>query len=717
MSALPRVAGRDTRSKPQHSLRTGDQTTRDQTSAIRDPANMVTKTYKRSRNGCYTCRLRRKKCDETHPSCVACTSHGVSCEYRKPSWWISTQARTLQKDRIKQKVRENKKTQSEVALQEYMEHALPSARPREVPASKPQTPPMEPTVCAIYDPSTTYLPTPTTAALMPTSFGFDAGIGSSAYIPDTAFVPDTTTLQDPSVFWFDPTATPLIPTPTSLSELSTSSAAMTTTTTTTTTTAMTTPALQVDEWYQGFTLPRAQNALSLGAFEFPDRPLSFYLEGTMASNDRERSLLYHFVDNVLRLVFPILDLHKQGPSRARQILHSLETNKSYYHGCLSVAAIHLRTVKKQRGERVKRDIMNHRYAAISDLNKALYADHSHDTILDATLAQIFFHCFVGSPEVDALPDIEWYEHFEAVTHLVNKLGVMEATPFSPPPFSMSLSSWIDIFGATMRGKSPQFANSYRNKHINGISSGLRELMGCEDRIMYLISEIACLDSLKEEGRINDYTICHHVSALTAQLDHAEQTVVNPTPENPMSATGIIVGDILTKNMTAIFRAAARIYLNSLMPGFHPEQQNITDLVETVTGLLQYIPSGPFGFDRSLVWPFLITGAFSTPTSNFRIVLEQRIAALGDCSDFGNLGRMYSVLEETWKLSDETTEPVYAEPTADLLFAPSSSSTFGFDPNVAMSSPSMLVGTTQRVKKQPFHWRDVMRVREWHYLLL
>ncbi|KAL4761475.1 Zn(II)2Cys6 transcription factor [Aspergillus foveolatus] len=705
MSAL---AGPSTQAKPQQSARTrADPKIQNQTSVIKDPANMVTKAYKRSRNGCYTCRLRRKKCDETHPNCVACTSLGVSCEYRKPSWWISTQARMLQKDKIKQKVRETKVLQKEVALQ---------AKPRDNPVSKPQSPPVEPMMATTYDSSTSYLPAPATGALMSTPYGFDAGIGSSTYIPDTTYVPDTTPLQDTSVFWFDPTATPLIPTPTSISELSASSAAMTATTTTTTT-AMTTPAVQSDEWYQGFTdpLPRVQNPLSLGSSEFPDRPLSFYLEGKMSSNDRERSLLYHFVDNVLRLVFPILDLHKQGPSRAREILRSLDSNKSYYHGCLSVSAIHLRTVKKQRGKRVERDIMRHRYAAISELHKALYADHGHDTILDATLAMIFFHCSVGSPEVDGLPDIGWNEHFTAVTDLVNKLGLMDANPFTPPPFSMSLSTWIDIFGATMLGRSPQFAHAYRHKHLNGISSGLRELMGCDDRIMYLISEIACLDSLKEEGRISDYTVCHHVSALTAQLDHAEQVVVNPTLENPISATGIIQADKLTKNMTAIFRVAARIYLYSLMPGFHPEQQNIIDLVEKVSELLQYIPSGPFGFDRSLVWPMLITGAFSTPTSNFRIILEQRIAALGDCSDFGSFGRMYSVLQETWKLSDDDSEPVYTERTSGFL-GPPSSSAFEFDAHMAMPSPALAVGA-QRVKQQPIHWRDVMRAREWHYLLL
>ncbi|KAK2051607.1 hypothetical protein LY76DRAFT_468898, partial [Colletotrichum caudatum] len=38
--------------------------------------------------GCWTCRLRRKKCHETRPVCQTCTSLGITC-YRygpRPPW-------------------------------------------------------------------------------------------------------------------------------------------------------------------------------------------------------------------------------------------------------------------------------------------------------------------------------------------------------------------------------------------------------------------------------------------------------------------------------------------------------------------------------------------------------------------------------------------------------------------------------------------------------
>ena len=41
----------------------------------------------RSKGACWTCRLRRKKCDEVVPKCLACTSHSLPCYgYERPSW-------------------------------------------------------------------------------------------------------------------------------------------------------------------------------------------------------------------------------------------------------------------------------------------------------------------------------------------------------------------------------------------------------------------------------------------------------------------------------------------------------------------------------------------------------------------------------------------------------------------------------------------------------
>ncbi|PNS14355.1 Transcriptional activator protein UGA3 [Sphaceloma murrayae] len=39
------------------------------------------KPHKKSHHGCRECKRRRIKCDETHPTCVACTTRGTTCSY------------------------------------------------------------------------------------------------------------------------------------------------------------------------------------------------------------------------------------------------------------------------------------------------------------------------------------------------------------------------------------------------------------------------------------------------------------------------------------------------------------------------------------------------------------------------------------------------------------------------------------------------------------
>lgn len=449
---------------------------------------------------------------------------------------------------------------------------------------------------------------------------------------------------------------------------------------------------------------------------FPQQPhsasVSYFHSTTIPVEEHDRPLLDHFVENVLRMIFPILEVHQQGLARAKAILNSLETNKTYLHCCLSVAAIHLKSTVGLAPEQIDHDIMRHRYEAIASLSNALSQDTDHEHILDAALAMIFFQSSVGSPD-DCLPDIPWNDHFSAAANLVNRLEIQETmhagSAMSPSvsPFTKSLAAWIDILGATMTGTTPQFAHNYRTKHLSGTSSGLRELMGCDDRIMYLISEISCLESLKTEGRLDEFTLCHHISALGAQLKHTEPA--DPTIDHPYTCTGSIQPEQLTKNMSAIFRLAARLYLCSLVPGFDRNQSSSINLVSSIAEALQFIPAGPYGFDRSLVWPILIAGAFSTPMSEFRSVLSERVTALGDIGDFGSFGRMYQLLQEVWRLSDDPSP----SPT---------SVTENFDGHPSLKQEDMpserpIITIGRAIKKQNVHWRDIMKRNDWQHLLI
>ncbi|KAJ6043991.1 uncharacterized protein N7446_002188 [Penicillium canescens] len=638
--------------------------------------------HKRSRSGCFTCRLRRKKCDEGHPACKACTNLNVKCEYKRPVWWGTPEQRRQQKERIKTKIKQTKSLERSGSLQDHMNRVLSSASPGEHEYHHPS-------FVENFDPSIgAHFSTP---GFVPITYSRYTPYEVDVRTERQTFVNDVPLRHDSSTSTFNTMGPPQL--------------------------HATLPTFPADDWLQDECFD------SSNQFSEVDPTLSGHSVGqsyaSMHANipvdDYDRPLLDHFVDNVLRMIFPILEVHQRGSARARSVLQSLETNKSYFHCCLSVAAIHLKSTTGLNGEQIDHDIMRHRYEAISELCQALNKDADHEKILDATLAMIFFHCSVGAPD-DYLPDIPWNDHFQAVSNLVSKLDLTnKVIPCGPmytvPPFSMSLTSWIDILGATMLGKTPEFAHSYRSKHLSGTSSGLRELMGCDDRIMYLISEIACLEALKIEGRVDNITVCTHVSALGSQLEFTEDP--NQPLESPYSPTGAIRPEALTKAMTAIFRIAARIYLCSLVPGADRNQNSTMNLVAALTDTLAYIPTGPFGFDRSLVWPLLIAGAFSTPSSSFRRALDDRVTALGDLADLGSIGRMYQLITEYWRLSDDPVNP-YVSPEETVVETGYPYAEVNHD---ALASPPLVSPGMREIKRQQVHWRDVMARNNWRHLLI
>jgi hypothetical protein len=401
---------------------------------------------------------------------------------------------------------------------------------------------------------------------------------------------------------------------------------------------------------------------------------------TIQVDDCDQHLLSHFVENVMPLIYPVLEANQPGSARADVIMPALEVNKAYQHCCLSVSALHMKTTLGIEDEQIDQDIYRNRYATVSQLTEALFSDSMHAQTLEATLGMIFFPCSVGRFD-DGMVDIPWHQHFQAVQSLVHKLDLpnqlvsMNGQAQTQPPFNMTLASWIDILGATMLGKTPSFADTYREKLIADAPSGLAELMGCEDRVMYLISEIACLEALKIDN-MDQSQLCQHIQLLGEQISLTEPP--HGTLNAARSSTGDILPKQLRRNMTAVFRLAARIYLCSLVPGYDRTQASSINLVNAFCKAMDSIPLGANGFDRSLVWPLLVAGSVSLPSSPFRAMFTQRAAQLGSLSDFGAFGRVQELLRQVWLVNDT----------------------------------NLASGIIQSV-----HWRDTMRQNDWDFLLI
>ncbi|AEO66066.1 uncharacterized protein THITE_2113863 [Thermothielavioides terrestris NRRL 8126] len=671
-----------------------------------------TQMHRRSRTGCYTCRLRRKKCDEGSPMCTACKHLGLACEYKRPMWWSNNDARRKHKDDIKMIIKRKKLSeksththtiQTSVGSPPGLSHSLPTSATFSDPLDRARSASIDSHFGFNFNsPQSSHDFGPFTPQMRP-EFMFSP---YSPYEIDVKterqmFINDVPTLRESTTSTFSTYATP--PPPGTIL-----------------------PQFPLEgEWTEQVYSERRESlteeTLNVNFFDFSQGPVTASRQVAIELDEGDQRLLDHFVQFVLPTIFPILELNQHGPVSSDLILPALQNNKGYLHCCLSIAAQHYKAAMGLQGDEIDGDIMRHRYATISALCDALNRDENHQQILEAALGLIFFQCGVGRFD-DTLPDIPWHQHFQAVHSLVQKLDLPRIVsdpnePLTQTPFNMTLTAWIDILGATMQGRAPAFAHTYREKHLSAVnpSLGLRELMGCEDRVMYLISEIACLEALKRDG-MDDITLCQHVHVLGDQIGLTE--LGEGPPVLPFNANGSLSPKQLSKNMTAAFRLAARIYLCSLVPGFSPAQASCIGLVDKLTAVLQHVPSGPHGFDRSLAWVYLIGGSVSLAGSPFRAFFDDRVAQLGDLANFGSFGRVACLLREVWLRADQLAQQQQQpQPQPQSSQQQQQLKTESSPAAEAPASPEAPLQPLSQPHTQYIHWRDVMQMKGWDYLLI
>ena len=594
--------------------------------------------------GCFICRLRRKKCEEGKPGCKACRHLGLKCEYKRPLWWSNNEQRRAQKERIKDIIKHTKLNEKAAAQTVPMVTTVPTPPSlcHSIPTSETFSDGIARTRGGSMDSQFSFdfnaISAPdmfANAMMMPPSAPFTPFSQYAPYEVDVKterqmFVNDMPTRRESTISTFSTFQAP----PSAGDEVHSQGW------------------IQQDYFEQHHeSIEYTEEPLDFHFFDFQHGQLSPAHQSMIQVDECDQHLLNHFVDKVLRLIFPILDANQHGSARSDMILPALESNKTYLHCCLSISALHLKSTQGITGEQIDNDIVRHKAATINALCEALNEGVDHAKILEATLALIYFQCSVGRPD-DCLPDIPWHSHFQAATSLIAELQLpmqLVNNTHPQPPFNMTVAAWIDILGATMVGRAPSFADTYREKNVANSTAGLAELMGCEDRIMFLISEIACLDALRSEG-MDTVQLCNHVRMLG---EHISLTETGPEAVgNAYSATGAIRPKQLSRNITAIFRIAARIYLCSLLPDFDPSAQHITNLVASLAAHMDFIPAGPEGYDRSLVWPLLIGGAASLETSVFRTMFVERVQQMGDVAEFGSFGHLKELLTKLWQLNDE-----------------------------------------------------------------
>lgn len=410
-------------------------------------------------------------------------------------------------------------------------------------------------------------------------------------------------------------------------------------------------------------------------------------------NNSDTYFLQHFLDSTITRILPYFSLTNHDYLVEEIIKPALKYNECFRHCALLASAVHKQWTGINPSDVSEAQVDHYQNQAFNTLYEASQDDAKFLDQMHAVMALILLENTACGGE-SLIPRVQWHGHFKIIMENIQRQNLHEFMRSSGNEsdktllrYTLALSSWVDIIGATMLSRKPYRAATYSARYQTGASTGLRTLMGCDDQIMYILSEAACLDVLSQQQNITDEVLQMYISNLIGEIEKEEndgEQVLMPCDDSGMIDTGQ-----LSVNITALYRVAVRVYVLSLSPSFEYNRREAYYWLDKFAILLSYMSPGPTGYDASLVWPLLICGSYAPHGSHLRAMLDARF----ELSVFpGNFSRMAKVVREIWRVTDSRQAEI--------------------------SRTRVHARSTRGSKYPPLvRWRDVMKANGWDYLLM
>lgn len=190
---------------------------------------------------------------------------------------------------------------------------------------------------------------------------------------------------------------------------------------------------------------------------------------------------------------------------------------------------------------------------------------------------------------------------------------------------------------------------------------LEEFVGCENWVLLNIGETAALNawekSLKRSGQLDIMELVARASALQQSLtdnlvllDAAGNTSKMASPLDPFSFYNDQIPSIpggTSALVTRIWAHAALLYLSIVVSGWQPGSPSIRENVVRVLQLLDQMPTP--ALLRTTVWPLCVVGCLAQPSEE--CLIRSIIEAMVPSRLFGPARKALEIMEYTWKCRD------------------------------------------------------------------
>ncbi|KAH9945024.1 fungal-specific transcription factor domain-containing protein [Epithele typhae] len=610
----------------------------------------------RAKSGCYTCRIRRKKCDEQpneEGACQTCVRLRLQClgfGAKRPDWMRENNSVTELRDKIK----------TFLASQGMIKgHS----------GSGPRTTEQDPQVLVLVDHLHTSPSSPPTPTLSATSSEGQQrpphnGMNTSF---ERAPAPHYPTMQPPPPdqqhYGQRPHRDGAAYHSTAVSSISTAMIP-----------SISTPAY----------LPSDQSA-AVGFYNHPHSSLGLSYNTSFADEDVDQPslspdgghiptvvngyglsastyqdhLLRHYFHNVLPIQYLLAD-----SSITNFMANLIHSSQSAREAACMLSALHLTTMS-----RADQSAVHSIYQHIQDTMLVERPYNEGDAMAGLHIVSSFlFSGGRGNWEVwlgiasqyvqNILNDPRFYGPEEALRQCA------ESTRFI-----IKTTMWFDVLASVTTQQVPRFLETYRalfaGAYIGDALAGggaapetsMLPVMGCENGVVLAIAEISNLAHWKalmlRRGRLSYPELVHRGQAIE------ERYLALNTPANPAGGGDVAQRRRLTNS---IFRASAKVYLHTVLSGDYPACPEIMGAVGETIDALREVPEAPSvhrSVVRSVVFGICICGCLTDDQRQRTFLLH--MLERQQQESVGNIAEVMRLMKNVWDRRDEERRQGRATP--------------------------------------------------------
>lgn len=241
-------------------------------------------------------------------------------------------------------------------------------------------------------------------------------------------------------------------------------------------------------------------------------------------------------------------------------------------------------------------------------------------------------------------------------------------------FFTSIIVWFDCLACISIASIPHLVN-HHTEILNSPASStdpswqkkspmhkldLSAIMGCQNWVMLIISEIAQLGNSQEDkvsGMSLDFLRVAElakdiqgrlelgITGIRAELDDLRLQYSG----NPPYYYSEVYNRYTVLVVTNMFASAALIYLQTSVTSV-PSPFHIQDPLQRVIAAMHMIPDPRMV--RGLVWPLCVAGCMASSPSDQEFFRSAASAAIKDARNSGNSSKALDILEMAWKLQKE-----------------------------------------------------------------